>query len=700
MRLWVAEKPKVAAAIAGELASRPVREAGFFRAGDDLVTWCYGHLLEPAPPEAYDPALARWSLEALPILPGEWRLLPRDGAKDQLAVLEQLLPQAGEIIHAGDPDAEGQLLVDEVLEHFRADAPVRRLWLSANDSDSIRAAIARLRPNSDFQGLRESARARQRADWLIGMNLSRAFTLHARRAGADVLLSVGRVQTPTLALVVARDRAIEAFRAEPYFVLSVEVEHAQGRFRARWKAREGMPGLDGAGRLVDRELAARLAAAASGVPGRISVASLEPKRQGPPALFNLTTLTAKASAVHGHGAGDTLAALQALYDAGHLTYPRTDSSHLPESQHGDAARILAAIGTTLPALAGAVGEADLDRKSAAYDDAKVTAHHAIVPTRKAAAAGAWSRIERDLYDLVARSFVAQFHPDHEYLAAAVELELAGETWRATGRTVTVPGWRAVVGEEPADEEKPAGDDEPAQALPPVAVGDPVRSLEAQAAQKKTKPPARFTEGTLQKAMAEIHKYVDDPEDKRVLREGDGIGTVATRAAIIGELKRKGFLDLNGKQIVSTTLGRGAIDSLPEEVKSARLTALWGRELAAIERGESDPAHFLGGQVRLVVDQVAAVAGGAAAAPAPTLFAGPECPRCGEGRLRRIRRKDQSGFFWGCSRWREGCKATFDDHDGKPAIADEASSTARSVALRTTTARGAAKPRKTTVRKGR
>ncbi|KAB2956986.1 MAG: hypothetical protein F9K16_14475, partial [Thermoanaerobaculia bacterium] len=329
-----------------------------------------------------------------------------------------------------------------------------------------------------------------------------------------------------------------------------------------------------------------------------------------------------------------------------------------------------------------------------------TAHHAIVPTRKAAAAGAWSRIERDLYDLVARSFVAQFHPDHEFLAATVELELAGETWRATGRTVTVPGWRAVVGEEPADEEKPAGDEEPPQALPPVAVGDPVRSLEAQAAQKKTKPPTRFTEGTLQKAMAEIHKYVDDPDDKRVLREGDGIGTVATRAAIIGELKRKGFLELHGKQIVSTTLGRGAIDSLPEEVKSARLTALWGRELAAIERGESDPAHFLGGQVLLVVDQVAAVASGAAAAPAATLFAGPECPRCGEGRLRRIRRKDQSGYFWGCSRWREGCKATFDDQDGKPAIAGEASSTARSVAPRTTTARGAAKPRKTTVRKGR
>lgn len=293
-----------------------------------------------------------------------WILKPKDDAKKQLAVIGKLLKEAKEIVNAGDPDREGQLLVDEVLEHFRNSKPVRRFWVSAQDSVSVKRGLAALKENTTYAGWADAARGRQRADWLIGMNLSRAYTLRAQRGGSRALLTVGRVQTPTLALVVARDREIEAFKAVPYHTIRAVVQHAGGSFAAAWKAKEDQAGLDSEGRLVDTAVADALVAAVKGQPGTIAAYKQEAKKQNQPLAFALSDITALASAKFGYSAEDVLNTCQALYETHKLTsYPRTDCAYLPESQHADAPRVLEAIKHVNPELAGLVDGADPRIKS-------------------------------------------------------------------------------------------------------------------------------------------------------------------------------------------------------------------------------------------------------------------------------------------------------------------------------------------------
>ena len=344
MRLFIAEKPSVAKAIAGELGATGKGD-GFIECGTDKVTWCFGHMLEQADPDEYTPddvprgqsGKKVWRVDELPIIPESWILKPKDDAKKQLAVIGKLLKEAKEIVNAGDPDREGQLLVDEVLEHFRNSKPVRRFWVSAQDSVSVKRGLAALKENTTYAGWADAARGRQRADWLIGMNLSRAYTLRAQRGGSRALLTVGRVQTPTLALVVARDREIEAFKAVPYHTIRAVVQHAGGSFAAAWKAKEDQAGLDSEGRLVDTAVADALVAAVKGQPGTIAAYKQEAKKQNQPLAFALSDITALASAKFGYSAEDVLNTCQALYETHKLTsYPRTDCAYLPESQHADA----------------------------------------------------------------------------------------------------------------------------------------------------------------------------------------------------------------------------------------------------------------------------------------------------------------------------------------------------------------------------
>lgn len=343
MRLFIAEKPSVAKAIAGELGATGKGD-GFIECGTDKVTWCFGHMLEQADPDEYTPddvprgqsGKKVWRVDELPIIPESWILKPKDDAKKQLAVIGKLLKEAKEIVNAGDPDREGQLLVDEVLEHFRNSKPVRRFWVSAQDSVSVKRGLAALKENTTYAGWADAARGRQRADWLIGMNLSRAYTLRAQRGGSRALLTVGRVQTPTLALVVARDREIEAFKAVPYHTIRAVVQHAGGSFAAAWKAKEDQAGLDSEGRLVDTAVADALVAAVKGQPGTIAAYKQEAKKQNQPLAFALSDITALASAKFGYSAEDVLNTCQALYETHKLTsYPRTDCAYLPESQHAE-----------------------------------------------------------------------------------------------------------------------------------------------------------------------------------------------------------------------------------------------------------------------------------------------------------------------------------------------------------------------------
>jgi len=641
LRLFIAEKPSVAKTLAGELGATGKGD-GYIECGPDKVTWCFGHMLEQASPDEYTPDDAPvgksgrklWRASDLPIIPETWILHPKDDAKKQLAAIGKLLKEATEVVNAGDPDREGQLLVDEVLEHFGNRKPVRRFWVSAQDSVSVQRGLAALKSNADYAGWAAAARGRQRADWLIGMNLSRAYTLRAQRGGSRVLLTVGRVQTPTLAVVVARDREIEGFKPVPYHTIRTVVRHAGGVFAAAWKAREDQPGLDSEGRLVDTAAADALVAAVKGQPGGIASYKQEAKKQNQPLAFALSDITVLASAKYGYSAEDVLNTCQALYETHKLTsYPRTDCAYLPESQHADAPRVLAAIKHVNPDLAGIVDNADTQIKSKTWDDKKITAHHGIIPTMQHGSKASLDERERRIYELIVRAYLAQFYPLHEYMQTTVGVEIAGETFIASDKVVTRNGWRDVYSQVEEETEKDDIDD--AQALPPMAKGDTVTCTDASRKDNKTKPPARFTEGTLIRAMESIHKFVTDPDQKKRLRESDGIGTSATRASIISELKRREFLETKGKQIISSALGRDVIDTLPEVVRSPALTALYERTLKEVEQGSASLEAFVREQEEFIREQVEiANTGTASIAGGKDETAGKICPDCG-GQLRFI-----------------------------------------------------------------
>lgn len=609
MRLFIAEKPSVAKAIVAELGC-VTRGDGFITCKDgSVVTWCFGHLLEQAEPDAYLPddvprtkkGSKVWRFEDLPIYPKNWKLLPKNdkGVKKQLATIGKLLKKASLVVHAGDPDREGQLLVDEVLEHFRYTGRVQRFWVSAQDSASIRKGLTNLRDNETFDGMRLAALGRSRADWLLGMNLSRAYTLARQAQGKKELIAVGRVQTSTLALVAKRDVAIRDFKPVPYFVIKARLGGGKP-FTAVWEPEESQAGIDEQKRLVDRCIAAALQQRLKAV-GQATVVrcSRTPKKIAQPKAFSLADIQLGASNQFGFSAEKTLNLCQSLYETHKATsYPRTDCSFLPESQYADAKNVLAAIAKTMPPLAGLVAKCDCSIQSPMWNDKKITAHHGIIPTQQAADGSKFSDDERKIYRLIAERYLSNFLPAHEYLACSIELRIATERFSAKGRLVTKPGWKVVT--SAADEDK--ADDE-GQALPELKSGLqlPVSGIDCE--EERTKPPAAFTEGTLIRAMENIHQAVNDPQSKKFLKEGDGIGTPATRAAIIAELKRKKYLEVKGKKIVATELGLHLLQVVPDVMKNPVLTALFERILREVEAGNVPLDVFIEKQKQLVINEL-------------------------------------------------------------------------------------------------
>lgn len=609
MRLFIAEKPSVAKAIVAELGC-VTRGDGFITCKDgSVVTWCFGHLLEQAEPDAYLPddvprtkkGSKVWRFEDLPIYPKNWKLLPKNdkGVKKQLATIGKLLKKASLVVHAGDPDREGQLLVDEVLEHFRYTGRVQRFWVSAQDSASIRKGLTNLRDNETFDGMRLAALGRSRADWLLGMNLSRAYTLARQAQGKKELIAVGRVQTSTLALVAKRDVAIRDFKPVPYFVIKARLGGGKP-FTAVWEPEESQAGIDEQKRLVDRCIAAALQQRLKAV-GQATVVrcSHTPKKIAQPKAFSLADIQLGASNQFGFSAEKTLNLCQSLYETHKATsYPRTDCSFLPESQYADAKNVLAAIAKTMPPLAGLVAKCDCSIQSPTWNDKKITAHHGIITTQQAADGSKFSDDERKIYRLIAERYLSNFLPAHEYLACSIELRIATERFSAKGRLVTKPGWKVVT--SAADEDK--ADDE-GQALPELKSGLqlPVSGIDCE--EERTKPPAAFTEGTLIRAMENIHQAVNDPQSKKFLKEGDGIGTPATRAAIIAELKRKKYLEVKGKKIVATELGLHLLQVVPDVMKNPVLTALFERILREVEAGNVPLDVFIEKQKQLVINEL-------------------------------------------------------------------------------------------------
>jgi DNA topoisomerase-3 len=385
----------------------------------------------------------------------------------------------------------------------------------------------------------------------------------------------------------------------------------------------------------------------------------------------LSDITLVASSLFGYTAADVLDVCQSLYETHKLTsYPRTDCNYLPESQHADAVRVLAAVKHVNPGLADLIEGANPSLKSKTWDDSKITAHHGIIPTMHQGSLAGLTDKEKAIYNLIVRAYLAQFYPIHEYMSTTVIMLLAEEYFRASGQVVTNNGWRNVYTVDDADDAAEKGDKDASegQTLPSLKQGDEVVCLNAQRNDSRTKPPSRFTEGTLQRAMENIYKFVNEPEHKKMLREGDGIGTSATRASIITELKRRNFLEPKGKQIISTTLGRSLVDALPDVVKSPVLTALYERMLKGIEQGASDFDAFIAKQEQFIRDQVTkansgsvSIAGGKESISVSTLH---KCMTCSAGLSRRTSAKKKGSYWWGCSSYPE-CKQTYPDFKGKP-----------------------------------
>ena len=661
MRLFIAEKPSMAAELAKCLSGPLRRKEGCIITGDGVVTWAFGHILRQAEPGEYDEKYKKWRVEDLPIIPPQWQLLIVESSRKQFEIIRHLITQATDIVHAGDPDREGQLLIDEVLDYVNNEKPVHRILLNALDEKSIKKAVVSLRSNSDFYNLKQSALARARADWLIGMNLSRAYTLAAQRAGHRTTLPVGRVKTPTLALIVRLERELAAFQPVEYFTVKADFQHINGTFTAYWKPQENQAGLDSEGRLSDVAIAKSLLEHLKSTKmATITLCETNEKKEPQRLPLSLSALQVLAGKKYAYDPQTVLDTAQELYERKLTTYPRSDCDFLPESQHGDGAAIIANLRNMGQAeLSGWAAEADPSIISRAWNDKKITAHHAIIPTTEPCRFATLSEKQRHIYFLISQLYLAQFFPVHVYDQTRVELNHGNELFTASGRVVLIAGWKKLFTESADDKDEKK--DEEVDVLPAMVQGDKAEMLKIKADKKSTKAPVRFTASTLIAAMKEIHKYVKNPDLKQQLKDVAGIGTEATRATIIRELSDRGFLREEGKKkyLVPTDPAYLLVDALPDDLTYPDATATWEHALQRMAEGGEKLEVFLAEQIRLTTQLC-----GTAKTQAMPLKEGYICHRCGQGVLQA--RNGRNGSFWGCSRY-PACRGTCDDDQGKPKL---------------------------------
>lgn len=660
MRLYIAEKPSMAREIAACLKKPAENKNGFIVTSEGTVTWLYGHILRQAEPEEYDEKFKMWRAELLPIVPDKWKLIVDEKCRSQFAIVKNLIERADEIIHAGDPDREGQLLVDEVLDFVGNKKPVKRILLNALDEKSIKKANENLRDNEEFFNLKQSALARSRADWLIGMNLSRAYTLAARRAGhSRIVLPIGRVKTPTLALVVRREREIENFSPVDHYGITATFRHENGSFAAVWKPNENERGLDREGRLTDRSVADGKLEFFSAAPDEAIIKSYQKakKQEGPPLPFSLSTLQLAAGKSFGYDPQFVLDTAQKLYEKKLTTYPRSDCEYLPTNQFSDAKKIIGNLAAGDDAyLSRWAAAADTKKKSRAWNDKKITAHHAIIPTAVPAKLAAMPDAERNIYRLVARAFIAQFYGAHVFDQTKVEVAFKDEIFSAGGRTEREAGWKSLY----PTKKKNDGEDAEDTLLPPMKKKDAAFFLSGAITKKTTKPPVRFTPATLLAGMKEIHKYVKNEEAKKQLKDVYGIGTEATRANIIDDLIRRKFIKADGKKkyLVPQPSAYLLIDALPDEMTYPDSTAVWEDRLHSMAEGDGTLDDFIAAQINFAKT----LCEKAYAAKIATAGEQHACPRCKNGVL--TKRHGKNGDFWGCTNYPR-CRMTCDDKNGAP-----------------------------------
>lgn len=699
MIVCIAEKPSVARDIANILGATQQHQ-GYLEGNGYQVTWTFGHLCELKYPEDYTPGWKRWSLGQLPMVPTRFgiRLKDDQGVKAQFNVIRQLMQKADSIVNCGDAGQEGELIQRWVMQKAEAKCPVQRLWISSLTEESIREGFAQLKPQSDYRSLYEAGLCRAIGDWLLGMNATRLYTLKYgnNRAPGTPPLSIGRVQTPTLALIVKRQQEIEHFTPEPYWVLTTVYRDTT------FNAVMADPNDDEAVAADPDKKKANTPARrgfTSGEEGRaalekirqepFTITSVERKRgtEAPPRLFDLTSLQVECNKKFSYSAEQTLQLIQQLYEKKVTTYPRVDTTYLSDDIYPKCSGILNGISGQYGELLQPLRGAKLRKSKKVFDSSKVTDHHAIIPT--GVAAQNLTDMERNVYDLVARRFITVFYPDCLFATTTVCGEAAEVPFKATGKQILEPGWRAVppsavARQQQSNDDDDAKDKDQERTLPDFVKGEsgPHRP---DLAQKFTQPPKPYTEATLLRAMETAGRTVDNEELRDALKE-NGIGRPSTRAAIIETLFRRQYIRRQRKTIVATATGVELIGIIREELlKSAELTGIWEKKLRQIEHHEYSATQFVDelkamvnelvldvlrdnshrhvsvanpSAAQQVVKKLQAKADAKDAADAPTgkdakprrrvIRAGSICPECGIGKVIK------GNTAYGCSRWKEGC----------------------------------------------
>ncbi len=653
----VAEKPSVARDVARVLKATRQGQ-GWIEGNGWIVTWAVGHLVALAQPHEIRPEWRAWRRDLLPMIPEAWPLVVYEQTKDQFEVVRKILnsAQVGRVVCATDAGREGELIFRYIYEASECRKPVSRLWISSLTPEAIRTGFEKLRPAAEFDGLADAARGRSRADWLVGMNLSRAYTLASHEE-----LSVGRVQTPTLAMVVERELAIRAFVPEDYLnVVATFSPRQPESYQGTW-FRAGVEPLDAAMRLAaDGVEAEAILARARAGQAAIESVKLETRRMPPPLLYDLTELQRHANRLYGFSAQKTLDLAQALYERHKLvSYPRTDSRHLSRDVARTLPRIVGAIAGGYQALlAPGTGERPLGRRF--LDDEKVTDHHAIIPTGVPPEQASLDPDERKIFDLVARRLLAAWHDDYVWSVTTVITAIGQDRYHSTGSMVIEPGWKVL----DIATRKKAEEEEAEQALPPgLAQGQPQTVLDIEAQSKKTRSPKRLTEATLLTAMETAGRTLDDKELSEAMKE-TGLGTPATRAQIIEVLLKRGFIERRGKSLEATGKGIRLIEVVHPEVKSPAMTGAWEAQLKKIERSQARLEPFVRGiedYVREVVGKAAVGRPPAPVAPAPPPSAPAPAPAPASSDLERILH-ERFGFASFRPNQEAVCRALVAGHD--------------------------------------
>ncbi|WP_294732074.1 DNA topoisomerase 3, partial [uncultured Faecalibaculum sp.] len=621
MRLVIAEKPSVAQSLSAVIGAN-ARKDGYLEGNGWRVSWCVGHLAGLADADSYDPKYAKWRYDDLPILPSDWKMSVGRDKKKQFDILKKLLcaPDVTEVVNACDAGREGELIFRNVYELAGCKKPMKRLWISSMEDSAIREGFENLRPGADYDGLHQAALCRAKADWLVGINATRLFSVLYRRT-----LNIGRVMSPTLALIVQREAEIEAFQPEPFYTVALE-----------------LPGFTAVGaRMKDKTAAKELQTACRGGSAVVKQAQRKEKSEKPPALYDLTTLQRDANRLLGFTAQQTLDYLQNLYEKKLCTYPRTDSRYLT-SDMAEGLPVL--VNLTANAMPFRKGIGITCNPEAVINDKKVTDHHAVIPTRnlRDADLSALPVGEKAVLELVAARLLCAVAEPHLYEETAATLVCAGQEFAAKGKTIQRPGWRrldaayhAGLKNAPEPEERPEE-----KTLPELSEGQSLSVSNASVKEGKTSPPKHFTEDTLLSAMENAGK-----EDMPDTAERKGLGTPATRAGILEKLASTGFLERKKSkktvQLMPSRDARSLITVLPEQLQSPLLTAEWEYRLGEIERGELSPEEFLSGIYAMLRELAATyqVVKGTEYLFSPPREAVGRCPRCG-GEVT----ESQKGFF--------------------------------------------------------